>query len=60
MTTDEKVQEYIKENPTKTKVLSFRVKEEEYKKLQKIAKRNKTTITTVINAIIKNLIELEK
>ena len=60
MTTDEKIQEYVKENQTKTKVLSFRIKEEEYKKLQKIAERNKTTVATVMNAIIKNLIEQEK
>jgi predicted DNA-binding protein len=57
MTLDEKIQKYIKENPTKTKVLSFRVKEEEYKKLQKIAERNKTTIATVIQIAIEGLIK---
>lgn len=57
MTLDEKIQEYLKENPTKTKVLSFRVKEEEYKKLQKIAERNKTTIATIVKIAIDNIIE---
>ena len=57
MNLDEKIQEYLKENPTKTKVLSFRVKEEEYKKIQKIAERNKTTVATIIKIAIDNIIE---
>ena len=60
MTLAEKVQKYIKENPTKTKVLSFRVKEEEYKKLQKIAKKYKVPITTIVKIAIESIVESEK